>query len=313
MVHTLSLLINLEPQHIHYFENVHVHKSCNVVMRQYNRKGLHIILYRKNKLACSIFVDVVEILGRTIVKETDYTYLKKYLTDSLSILFNDESIFLEHNLTRFDFSFNAFIPSSRTRQQLLKLLKKLPGAYRRLHQNYSYKTSLLYKSKSLEVIVYDKVAERLAKNQKVLPYEKDILRIEVKLSNAHIYRQCHRRKESKQISTFLKVSSFMKYMEQYFLNFVHCGDYYSAKIAFKKIMQSSLKEKEKDKLIQLLQRISNEGIDIVKASYSPKTYRKWMSHLDCLKINPILIPETAGIDQIQSLQEYYYQTLKNLS
>lgn len=313
MIHTLSILIDLEPEHLHYFEMVHGHKSCNVVMRQYNRRGLHFILYRKNKLACSIFVDVVEILGRTIVKESDYTYIKNYLTNCLSILFNDDYLFLEHNLTRFDYSFNAYIPDTMTRQQILKLLKKLPGAYRRMHQNTSYKTSMLYKSKSVEVIIYDKLAERLAKKEKIQPYEKDILRVEVKLSNAHIYRQCHRHVKPKQLGTFLHLSLFKKYFEQYFLNFVHCGDYYTSNIAFKKIMKSTLKEKEKTKLIQLLERVNKEGIDKVKSSYSPKTYRKWMTYLDTLNINPILIPDTAGIKHIHSLQKYYFNTLKKLS
>ncbi|WP_102694000.1 phage/plasmid replication domain-containing protein [Rummeliibacillus pycnus] len=313
MVHTLSILIDLEPEHLHYFEMVHRHKSCNVVMRQYNRRGLHFILYRKNKLACSIFVDVVEILGRTLVKESDYTYIKKYLINCLSILFNDENLFFEHNLTRFDFSFNAYIPNAKIRQQILKLLKKLPGAYRRMQQNNSYKTSMLYKSKSVEVIVYDKVAERLAKQEKIRSYEKDMLRVEVKLSNAHIYRQCHRHGKPKQLFTFLHLFLFEKYFEQYFLNFIHCGDYYTSSIAFKKIMKSTLKEKEKTKLIQLLERINKEGIDKVKSSYNPKTFRKWMTYLDTLKINPILIPDTAGIIHIHSLQKYYFNTLKKLS
>ena len=203
---------------------------------------------------------------------------------------------------RVDYRFDKYISSKGERLILIHLYKKMinkHGFKLKKSQN-KYKTSIRYDSKSMQIIIYDKEEERKDKNKKCEDYEKCVLRFEVKLLNKHLNYNKRKYNIEKDLKFYFSESLQRKYMLSNIQKIVYKGDYYNIREADKIINKSNMKERDKKFIREFLIDVSENGItgakeihiERDKKKYTPYKFKKAVSILEELNINPILIPKS---------------------
>lgn len=72
---------------------------------------------------------------------------------------------------------------------------------------------------------------------------------------------------------------------------MYSGDYYKLYDIIKMLNSSILRQKDKDAIPVLLNKISKFGISKAKKDYSNYMFKKYIGILEDLNINPIIIPK----------------------
>lgn len=89
-------------------------EGFNDVLNSQGIHGIKIFLFKKAiPLRITLFVDCKFILRKQVLKENDYWRLEKYLLKVLDILFDDDSLFDAHTLTRSDYSFDVEVEGEK--------------------------------------------------------------------------------------------------------------------------------------------------------------------------------------------------------
>lgn len=287
LIDTLQFSVLLEAEHIYNFHMRYGGQRFNDVLNNLGMHGIVITLYKKCKpIRLSFFVDCKFILKKQKIEERDYKELEKYLLKALDLLFEDDSLYISHTLTRIDYSFDIEFHDKNESEILLDILKKQTESYRRIKIGKIYESGIGFEteSDSIEIAIYDKTIQRASDGNI------SILRFEVRLKNDHLYNFSKRKRIKKQIKDFFKKDYFVKYMEEYLFKIIFKGDYYSANAAKYKIDSTSLKKLDKEKVFNLAEQIEVLGIENVKMSMNPKTFRKRINMLNENGLNPFCIP-----------------------
>ena len=302
LIDTLQFSIPLEAEHIYNFQMKFGGESFKEVLNSQGIHGIKIFLFKKAiPIRISVFVDCKFILRKQILIESDYWRLEKYLLKALDILFDDDSLFDAHTLTRLDYSFDVEVEGEKNTKILLEILKLQTLKYRRIKLKETFEDGLNFdtESESIEVAIYDKTVER---GQKC---DNHVLRCEVRLKNDHLYNFTKRKKVKKKIRTFFSLKIFKFYMEEYLFKILYKGNYYSMNAAIKIINNTTLKElekeREKEKIISLLFHIATDGVDATKCTMCAKTFRKRINLLGDLKINPFTIEDNIDIEYLEGV------------
>lgn len=203
----------------------------------------------------------------------------------------------DFTMNRIDYDFNIRFPSIEAMKQIVRLLHKTPlrACYAKRCSNY--KTSLYHGSGSRVIQVYPKDLERMSKDCPIEPYEHHILRQEVQVKREHI-RQMKRTHDIP--STWDKWVS-MERQAEYLAKtkaLIPVGDFYSLESARQMVDASTLKGRDKTGLKEILEVISESDMETAKSKLSLNTYKKYISKLELIGINPITIPEDMGLDYI---------------
>src|SRR5699024_6157605 len=165
---------------------------------------------------------------------------------------------------------------------------------------FKYETSQYHKCKITELIIYSKEEERLAKGEPIEPYDKNIIRYELRLKNSHLNSMKREDKggkaRPKQLKVYFSKQLMEEYMKKHVVPIVHTGDYYKINEAEKIIANSSFSRRKKASLRSFLIMISRGNIDTPlkkskeEGGISRLTYRQYLRDLESLAITPILIP-----------------------
>ncbi|WDQ33869.1 phage/plasmid replication protein [Paenibacillus marchantiae] len=244
-------------------------------------------------------IDVVQLLRRGIVLENDLSTIQKALDAYLYFVLGEND--KEFTLCRIDYRFDAVIADAAERQVVLDLLKKSIDRFGYKVKRNIYGTTLYYNSKSIVICVYDKEAERQDKCKVIKKYEKDVLRVEVRLLNRHLnYMKRHYRLDKK-MGNYFNHDFWIKYMANNIMPIFHSGNFYTKAEAFKIIKRSGLKEQEKTKVRKFLTDVMKLGFDGIKSlkrkkpgcklkpAYSSYVIKENIKRLEALGINPLLV------------------------
>ena len=175
----------------------------------------------------------------------------------------------------------------------------LKSGFKKRKDKKEYETSVMYDSGSIQIIIYDKNAERLAKEKIPKIYEQNMLRFEVKVLNNHLNYNKNKYNISKPLRNYFKEDMKDNYMIKNIQNIVYKGDYYNIYQADKIINNSNLKDTEKKLLRDFLTDVSKYGVTGAKKKKKKDNSLKFTSYkykiilklLEELNINPILIPK----------------------
>ncbi|MEK4387899.1 hypothetical protein MKZ25_19400 [Solibacillus sp. FSL W7-1464] len=252
----------------------------------------------------SLFVDAVALLQKSDITETDYREIKLNILECLILLFNHATHYDSHILARLDYRFDVTIENKQLRKLYFHLIKKHVEKYR--HQikctgkkNASgefedFNTTVYHNSQSVVTTAYDKEAERFAKRCKLQPYEKDVIRFEVRLLYNHLYYKASKRCKTPipmKLESYFKESVYYSYLKSYLLSIYPQGDYYKYAYAEKWIGYAPLKATDKALLKEFLKKSAYKSLSTAKRSYSKYVYNKMLNYLGDLNINPITIPK----------------------
>ncbi|OMD62988.1 hypothetical protein BSK62_22025 [Paenibacillus odorifer] len=196
-------------------------------------------------------IDVVQLLRRGIVVENDWSTIQKALNAYLFfVLGENDKVF---TLCRIDYRFDVVITDSAERWVLLDLLKKSIERFGYKVKKNLYDSTLYYNSKSIVICIYDKETECQDKCKGVKDYEKDVLRVEVRLLNRHLNYVKRHYGLDKNMENYFNRNFWHKYMANNILPIFHSGNFYTKAEASKVIKRSGLKEREKTMVKNFLQ------------------------------------------------------------
>lgn len=314
MVHTIELFSKLNSNELNYITNKFNIKSKNYFnFSQYHDiDGIKIEMKKiKTKIGGSwglyVFVDVIKLLGRAIIKEVDKD---KVIEDINEIIYSIFSYSPQLRLRRIDFRFDAVICDEKKRNLLIKLYNKCENkkCYMEKEEVYNRETrrsnkysSLRYKNKSKVCNIYDKEKERVAKYKSIMDYEKNVLRFEAQVKLRHIkYMKYHYNLEDS-LEVYFSNALYNVFMNKIVIKSIGISDYYNEYHARKIINCSSLKNKEKEELKKFIKAINGKNkFSDGKKLYSSYKYKKFIGQLEQLNINPILIPKNSGYSKIEN-------------
>lgn len=300
MLHTCDLFIRIKYQNVLYFQNKHGVYFDSLVLP--SEKGIKVSKIFNNEVhgwCVSLHIEVLKLLEKHIIGESDLTDLKRLSSIFVQKHFGLNADFNNHVLQRIDYRYDAVIPDSTERQLVIDLFNKVESKRNRQTKKTHYtdddgvrrafKTSCYHSSKSVSGIIYDKEAERESANKEIESYEKNVLRIEVSLRKAHLYGQEHRHDLERHLDVYFKKKMYRTYMQKYILEVFPTSDFYKLSEAEKIISASSLKSSEKRVLKSMLDNITNGSMDTVKRRKSAATFKKYMHLFKTLNIHPIVI------------------------
>ncbi|MFD2638099.1 hypothetical protein [Piscibacillus salipiscarius] len=321
MIHTFSFYVNgvnnQDLQQLFTLNNINLNQftyikaaveKLNQRLKQKLNQALvisSIIFNCDNDWTVKCKVDVTKLLSRGTIKETDYHEVERILRTFFDQYCGSAEYFDQHVLTRIDYKYDICIPSATDRKLLFFLFEKYTSLYRfkvkvkwgkdENGKPLKYETSQYHKNNSVQIIVYDKEAERRANNEIILPYERNILRYELRLHNQHLNSMKREdskgHSQSKKLSVYFVDSMWEYYMKKNILSIFRLGDFYKVYEAKKVVKNSSYTRNRKEKLIKFLTTVSKGTIDTPKKHMSAPTYRQIIKDLESIDVNPVLIPK----------------------
>ncbi|OMF25634.1 hypothetical protein BK133_21320 [Paenibacillus sp. FSL H8-0548] len=246
-------------------------------------------------------IDVVKLFNRGEILENDIGAIQRRLDDYLFFVFNLND--KEFTLCRIDYRLDVRISDEVERIVLIDMYKQSVERFGFKVKNVNFATTVYYNSKSITLIIYDKETEREDKHEEIKVYEKNVLRLEVRILNRHLNYMKRQYGLSKILENYFKKDFWEKYMKENVSPIFRKGNFYTLIQASKIIGNSSLKEREKTNLKEFLKNVSKYGINGIhllkmrskkyklKPKYSEYLIRQNLRMLEALMINPISISE----------------------
>lgn len=319
MIHTVEMLIPVEYRVVqHLFKrnkikaNAYEHFGAIIKKLNQNVKTVYngfaytwLSSQGKGLWNVHIKVDIAKILGKGDIREKDYPLVQAIIKSFLFNQLGSTAYFEEHTLTRIDYKFDVVVSNPIHRKLIFHLYEKYTEKYRMKEKikwgkdeegnPFKYDTSQYHKCKSVEIIIYSKEEERIAKDEVIQLYEKDVIRFELRLKNWHLNDMKRNdgkgKNRPKKLVEYFKEDLYREYMTNHLSPIIRKGDYYKITKAEKILENSHFSRKKKEKLRAFLVEISNKGIDAPKQNLSLPTYRRYLQDVESIGINPILIPK----------------------
>ncbi|MCE9676015.1 hypothetical protein LPC27_09570 [Paraclostridium bifermentans] len=300
MIHTIQLYTIISFDEKDKIEK-RFNKSIIQVMDEVSENTEGITISGRGKIAdyyINMHIDVTEILDKGDVNEVDYYIVQKEIDRVIEYIVGYK---LELTLLRIEYRIDIRVESSAERYILFHIYKKMirKFGFKKRKDKKEYETSVMYDSGSIQLIIYDKDTERLAKEEISKYYEKNMLRFEVKVLNNHLNYNKNKYNIPKTLQNYFREDMKNNYMIKNIQKVVYKGDYYSIYRAGNIIEKSNLKDRDKKLVRDFLIDVSKLGITGAKSikkkdkslKYTDYKYKKAIELLEELNINPILIPK----------------------
>ena len=264
-------------------KKVYTCNGCRIVCRK--TKVNKYVLIRLH-----LVVDFIELLGRVDITPNDVDEIACKIRRVVESLVNNDDFDLV--LSRLDYRYDIVIRDKDERAMILKLLKKSCEKVNYMKKINKYENTVRFFSKSRSNNFYDKEVERMDKNKDIKPYEKDVLRFEAQIKNEHTRYKKRSAGVERSIELYLTYPMYKQYMTKMVIGVIGRGDFYSLKAATDIINKQEISDTVKKELREFMVYTSmKRDLAKTKEKYGRYKYNKYISILDGLNINPIIIPE----------------------
>ncbi|KGR82768.1 hypothetical protein [Lysinibacillus odysseyi] len=310
MLHTFQMNIGIKEEDLNTLEETvggnykQVNDYIQMHYAEYFNNAFTVRVVRHpGKIYLSLVVDVILLLRKSDIQESDYLEVKQRIMELLMMLIG-HAPYEDHILVRIDYRYDVILPNKQLRELYFHLITKHVDRYRFQHKYKGkksasgefekYKTTIYHSSGSIVTTAYDKEAEREAKECETQVYEKDVVRFEVRLMYQHLYYKASARCPnpiSMHLSNYFKEEPFNEYLQKYLIPIYPQGDYYKYSEAERIICDSQLSAFDKSLLKEFLLKTSSHSLSTPKKHVSPHKYKKAMRLLQNLGINPVCIPK----------------------
>ena len=266
--------------------------------------------YAKGKYYLSIHIDLIKMLGRAEIVDSDFDRVDGQISRMIFELFLDYKAVTNSFLVRVDYRYDVKVTDPLQRKLLFHLYGKLATQYGRLKKHLGksnkasgefepYETSIYHSAKSSGILVYDKEEHLKDTEEMIMPYEEDVVRFEVRLSKPHLDYKKNPDKCSdprdRTLKSYFKKSVYYKYMYRLLKPIYFKGDFRKFSEAKSIIEKSSLTPHQKKKLDELISQMNYSKASISspvqKGTVSKPTFKKYLKLLETLNIHPITIPK----------------------
>lgn len=301
MIHTAEFSIQLDHEYINFRKDHYGKEPINQILHRHMIKGISSVEYSNNlNVSCKMVIDIPLILIKGNIEEKDYDQVERYIKRALSIVYGDEQLFEQHNLSRVDYRFDIEVSDENIRKIYFELFRKLKKKTAHLEKKI-YFTSQYHQCKSIHIIFYDKEQERRDKNEHVEMWERGMMRFEVCIKKDHLKYKKYKKGEPRFLKDYFKEEKYIHYMNNYILNICPIGDFYSYAKLETMIAAMDLSIREKSEMKKFAKYVSKGNLDTPAKSCSDSKYRKYMKLFNEYEINPITIPSKYKLDYLKSL------------
>lgn len=299
MIHTLTIQTQLTKEEVFFLQDKYGTKDlttiCNLIDSKHNGFTSFIKLYNYNITRLFITIDLIKILNTSNIEEKHYSWVEVIVNNYLAHF----NLILDYFiLNRIDYRLDIKINDKLKRQQLFIFYNNTLKKYKFFKKHKLFNSSVLYENNSMQIIIYDKEQERRECGQIIKGYEKDTIRMEVRLLNKHLTKNKSRYNIPKTIKDYFKQDLYIKYLSKYLYPIFYKGDYYKLGKAKQIIEKSTLKDKDKIFLIKFLNTNTKYGITESKERFSYYKFTKALNQLELLNINPILIESNRNLPNL---------------
>jgi hypothetical protein len=156
---------------------------------------------------------------------------------------------------------------------------------------------MYHKGQSRGGLIYDREQKEACTD--LDGYFNDIVRFEAPILNKHMNYLRRTTGLEKHLENYLDDNFFKKYLISFYEKIIYKGRFLKQKEAYQIIQNSSERPTTKTKLISFLVDINSDGATNVKEENSSK-YIRMIKKLNCLDINPMLIPSSAKVDSFEN-------------
>lgn len=251
--------------------------------------------------------------------------------------------FEDYSLTRIDycvnFSLNELVPGC-THEQMINLIRRadIPHHYRRWaeydptsHRMKSPPGSFYLMNNSVHINCYskyikyeDQSRKNMERGRPPIPEEtmnesKDIIRFEVQCKPRKLYVRSYKDKKSgdtslNQYQQLLTHEVCIDTIARYYKKTIGRGDWYTLQEAVRMIQSRHFNSQKEERLIQAL-KLVNERRSVFEAKKalhdrSLDAFKRTLSDLSSLNINPVTIPREWGIKHIPNLLYAYFDKVE---
>ena len=204
----------------------------------------------------------------------------------------------DFNVMRIDFDYNVVVNKTE-RKALIETLSGLPKRAMRMDRA-EYPQSVYYMCKARHFQIYDKFIERIAKGKHIKSWEADILRQEVQCLAPHIRHMKVYHGLMPTWDNWVDLGLQAHYLKNT-KPILPMGDFYSLDQAFEIVNSSDFGSAKKKHLCDDLIRVAMWGLDAMKESYWPNTYKNHLNCFDKLGVNPLtLLPKYENLGKIRN-------------
>jgi len=271
------------------------------------------IEYHKNKYKkkVKLIVNPTKVLGGDDVKKLwkpnndNIRKLLRKLKEYIDSYFDYKYKLNDFNLTRIDFTVNinvgdknvsAYIKVLRNIGKVKGFSPKYDKSNKKINPDFSF--DLEGNSNGVEFTAYDKESESKRKAAK------GILRVEVRLK-----RQKTISKYTDETTTSKQIKSLAKNSKDIFLDtFTHvvpCGNYYKKKDAVKLIEDNISKQKNREKMLQLIELVpKKKSLYLAQKEMNDRNIDKIMAMFAKIKVSPVTISKRHNIEFLKNLYSY---------
>ena len=314
MVHTAKFYAVIDRDIKYYIEdkfNQPINMIGEIVKKNIGNKinGVKINFISRHGVAnLYMTIDFIKLLNKSNITENDYKEIEGKVQEYINCIFDNVSNRIELKMIRIDYRIDIVIEKEK-RIALLNMYKKALDKSCHKKKYSEYDSSVYFNNKSIQVVVYDKEEERNAKNQPIQEYEKDVLRLEVRLMNRHLNMKKRTKGFEKDLKEYLNDNIFKEYINKQALPIFYRGEHKNIIEVDKILNEVKLKESYKGELREFLVNISKRGMTKTllmengtgERIYSRYRYNKYIKSLVDININPILIPRDLRIGTIDNM------------
>lgn len=320
MIHTAKFYILVDDKEIYHLFTKYKSTDVRYIEDRINDKFTYCTTNIRSiwfKRILFLNVDFIKLLNKSDITESDLPKIKVEINKYLNEVFGYDNV--DMVLIRIDYRKDIKIQDETHKKLLFYLHKKTLSNYKFKKKYNKYDTTTYFNSRSQQVIVYDKGRERIAKRQPIRNYEKDVVRLEVRLLNRHLNYNKTKKGIAKTLDNYFKEEIYKKYILKEAIPLLYRGDYYKLYYAEKIINNSNITKADKKGIREFLIDISKSSVESVKnklitndngktvKKYTPYKFRKYIKILEKLNINPILIPKNYKVELENGCLKNFYK------
>ena len=241
-----------------------------------------------------ITIDCLALLKKQNVETPqDISSIKQAVTQFLSGAGLSLSDF---KISRIDYCINYYIYDPSIRSLYFSLLNKANDKIHYVNRDCKYSSGSYHQNGSRVLNIYDKTEERKSKHKRIMPWEKDILRVEHQMKTGAIKAT----KLPRSFDDWMNLDLERKNL-QYCSKIIDDGDYWRTDIAEAMINRSSYSDLYKERLKRFIHDIAATDLSTVSSSMNHCTIATYKKKLNDLNINPVTIDINSSVKHLESL------------
>lgn len=305
MIHTCEFYAIIDIQTIRAIENK-FKKPISLI-----NETINIIKFRGVKFyffntfgvwKMKFIIDFTILLNKGDIVESDFYEAKNKMNIIIYEIFDNNLFYDDLILTRIDFRKDIVISNEYDREVLINLYKKTKTNSLRKTKNMQYDSTIYFQNKSICICLYDKTIERIARHSSIKSYEKDVIRLEVRLFSKHLNyknKKSTTNRINKDLENYFKNEIYLEYINKHSIPIFSGGNHYKLKDI--ELILIANKIKNTQEILTMLAQLSKYHYDYIYNNYSSYKIKKYFNILNELNINPIIIPRIKKVNFIKGL------------